>query len=342
MAGSMTLSRAQPSPGDIQRAKLLAMHNQSKRGSRMIEVAEESARPDTNAPVGAKHNTPQQRTMNLSVEVSDPGENEADSDAYKTQGGRSVARRRAARAQIEEMLRGLPLGTVLAVNRVVIKAQAHIRGVISRKQFRHAMKRQSGNASMSAEWNTQGSKRPDQDEIAAFVESTQITQRSCKGHNITVQHGTLSVVAKAGAKKEGTQESSTANDSMPTFASPKVAPYHSPAPTDQEGDEQEMKAQRTTSAGYFQFKTTGIQYGEGSVGRYLSLDLSQSDEHKASTESLENSCIPTAFVHVLVAATALKNMDGLFGKSDPFYTISRVDDPGSLEETTCGGLNPKP
>jgi Ca2+-dependent lipid-binding protein len=31
---------------------------------------------------------------------------------------------------------------------------------------------------------------------------------------------------------------------------------------------------------------------------------------------------------------ALKNMDGLFGKSDPFYTISRVDDAGSLSETS--------
>ena len=46
----------------------------------------------------------------------------------------------------------------------------------------------------------------------------------------------------------------------------------------------------------------------------------------------QDSAIPMAFLHLKMRCKNLKNMDGLLGKSDPFFTISRIDGPGSLDE----------
>jgi hypothetical protein len=219
-----------------------------------------------------------------------------------------VTDRKAARVQIEEMLTGLPLGTVLSVNKIVIKAQAHIRGIISRKQFRHAMTRLSGHLGIS---ESRGSLRPDLDEIAAFVESTQITKDSCKGKNMQALDASASHLQGV-EKKE-------AQDTAKTFpkinagsggggggggGGTSVPPNSEQEEAEEESDAQAEEAQRHTSAGYFRFKTAGIEYGVGCLARYLCLDLSQADEQKASAQSLKNSCIATAFVHLRVAGKA--------------------------------------
>ena len=38
-----------------------------------------------------------------------------------------------------------------------------------------------------------------------------------------------------------------------------------------------------------------------------------------------------AFLHLRLSGKQLKNMDGLFGRSDPFYKIFRIDEPGEAE-----------
>ena len=70
------------------------------------------------------------RRMDLSVQVAQPEDGEAAHNAYDRVGSRN---RRSAEQEVDRWLQGLPIGTVLTVNKIVIKAQAHIRGVMARK-----------------------------------------------------------------------------------------------------------------------------------------------------------------------------------------------------------------
>ena len=76
-----------------------------------------------------------QETKRLTVSTEDDKEEAA---TYKDQEGLSSAalsaRRKAARAQVNEMVSNLPIGTAFTLNKVVIKLQARTRGILSRKQ----------------------------------------------------------------------------------------------------------------------------------------------------------------------------------------------------------------
>ena len=74
------------------------------------------------------------RKVSLSVRVAEPenGEQESGGDG---EGETSVATRsrRNAEEEVDLLLQGLPIGAILSVNKIVIKAQAHIRGIMARK-----------------------------------------------------------------------------------------------------------------------------------------------------------------------------------------------------------------
>ena len=80
--------------------------------------------------------------MKLSVSTEDDKEEAA---TYKDQEGLSStalsARRKAARAQVNEMVSNLPIGTAFTLNKVVIKLQARTRGILSRKQHSKQVQR---------------------------------------------------------------------------------------------------------------------------------------------------------------------------------------------------------
>ena len=63
---------------------------------------------------------------------------------------------------------------------------------------------------------------------------------------------------------------------------------------------------------------------------YVCLDFGHADG--SCDVDLAEHDIPHAFLHLTLRAKALANKDGPFDTSDPFYTISRIDDAGSLAE----------
>ena len=137
-----------------------------------------------------KHPTPayrkralQMRTMALAVEVNEgTGEDASYSSLAGTGGGHATScSRRTASLQVDQLLKGLPLATVLMINRLVVKFQAHIRGVLARRNAWRLRKRSTRldqlGAPSSAAW-------PASDEIATFCEATQITEDSCRGNKV--------------------------------------------------------------------------------------------------------------------------------------------------------------
>ena len=84
-----------------------------------------------------------------------------------------------------------------------------------------------------------------------------------------------------------------------------------------------------TCAGYLQLRTRDKMDLSG-LARYVCLDFGHADG--SCDVDLAEHDIPHAFLHLTLRAKALANKDGPFDTSDPFYTISRIDDAGSLAE----------
>jgi hypothetical protein len=176
------------------------------------------------------------------------------------------------------------------------------------------MKRQSGNVSLAV--LMRNAVRPDEEEICAFVDATHATPASCKGSKIQFVDGKPTISLQGRKTKT--------NQIAPSSCPPRLPPQRQA-----EGQDDEEELERThgseTCAGVFEFQTAGIKYGAGCIGRYLCIDMSGDPDMKhADGMSLKAETIPTAFVHLRISARSLRNMDGPFGKSDPFYTITRV------------------
>lgn len=73
------------------------------------------------------------RSLNLSIDVSEGGDD--NKGASLALGGTCLSRR-SARMHVDEILKGLPLCTVLNFNRLVMRLQARVRGSICRKDRR--------------------------------------------------------------------------------------------------------------------------------------------------------------------------------------------------------------
>lgn len=73
------------------------------------------------------------RSLNLSIDVSEGGD---DNKGASLALGGSCLSRRSARVHVEDILKGLPLCTVLNFNRLVMRLQARVRGSICRKDRR--------------------------------------------------------------------------------------------------------------------------------------------------------------------------------------------------------------
>ena len=84
-----------------------------------------------------------------------------------------------------------------------------------------------------------------------------------------------------------------------------------------------------TCAGYLQLRARDKMDLSG-LARYVCLDFGHADG--SCDVDLAEHDIPHAFLHLTLHAKALANKDGPFDTSDPFYTISRIDDAGSLAE----------
>jgi hypothetical protein len=100
-----------------------------------------AASADTQTPATATATLPAKsvlrsstRKVSLSVRVAEPEDEEQESGGGG-EGETSVATRsrRNAENEVDLLLQGLPIGAILSVNKIVIKAQAHIRGVVARK-----------------------------------------------------------------------------------------------------------------------------------------------------------------------------------------------------------------
>ena len=84
-----------------------------------------------------------------------------------------------------------------------------------------------------------------------------------------------------------------------------------------------------TCAGYLQLRARDKMDLSG-LAPYVCLDFGHADG--SCDVDLAEHDIPHAFLHLTLRAKALANKDGPFDTSDPFYTISRIDDAGSLAE----------
>ena len=183
------------------------------------------------------------RRMDLSVQVAEPEDGEAAPNAYGKASSRS---RRNAEEEVDRLLQGLPIGTVLTVNRIVIKAQAHIRGVMARK-------------AQTAEWMRRRTQWPDEHEVATFVDQTQITQASCKGARIHLSDGKVSIshVSRSRIRNAGGAKCGRVGEKSATRPS-QVAPAEgSRSIAAQATIHDELVAKSQTCAGVFEFCAGG-------------------------------------------------------------------------------------
>jgi hypothetical protein len=138
------------SPADIQKQKLLALHGKATREGGELQVQQSPKGPDGrvggqedagNGPrlrnsksmsAGFGEKKGGKRAVRLSVTIAEPSEEEtsyrnARGSASCLFRGKNTSARRTARDEVEAMFEGLPVGAVLLVNRLVVKAQAQIR-----------------------------------------------------------------------------------------------------------------------------------------------------------------------------------------------------------------------
>ena len=167
---------------DAETAALSA--RRSPNGSSAKDMQEPVRVPSAKQPTPAyRKRALQMRNMALGVEVNEgTGEDASYSSLAGTGGGHATScSRRTASLQVDQLLKGLPLATVLMINRLVVKFQAHIRGVLARRNAWRLRKRSTRldqlGAPSSAAW-------PASDEIATFCEATQITEDSCRGNKV--------------------------------------------------------------------------------------------------------------------------------------------------------------
>jgi hypothetical protein len=303
------------SPADVQRNKLLALHGKGKRDSQMnllkrdsqLNLLQDSDRAAQSVPTSygaagrkssVKNGPNKRQGGTLSVEIRESTNETLQDGTLSNKPSNTAGARRArserARASVEEIMKDVPLGTVLSINKLVIKAQARFRGVISRQVMTRYMKRHTGGL-RGTDLTTSSNSLPDEDEIVTFCHHTQVSAKSCRLASLAFVDGKVRMsdtVAGTGSRKE----SEFRHDR--NFTPSKVVPLPSAntsRPARQEEEDQEgpgFGAQGLgVGAGYFQFNAIGIEFGSGCVSRYLCLDMGPPDVKKAEDASLQVSAL---------------------------------------------------
>ena len=288
------------SPSDVQRSKLLALHGHGTRAAashmnlmhdRIAQSREDAVVENKTPAHGAAEtksslkNGPKkaqdfkQNHPNLSVEIEES--HMPSGSMYDPSDSMCVRRSTRAREVVEELIRDAPLGTVLLINKMVIKAQARIRGIISRRQLGRQMKRHSGHLG-GANWTNPAHLRPDEDEIVTFCDNTQVSAASCQLTSLAFVDGKL------------TMPDTVADDHKGRHSSNSLYKTHKVTPSPQEEDAEEKPGfgykGLHVGAGYFQFNAIGIEFGIGCVARYLCLETATPDVKTAENGSLEVLC----------------------------------------------------
>jgi len=302
------------SPADVQRNKLLALHGKGKCDNQMnllkhdsqMNLLQDSDRAGQSVPTsygaaGKKSSVkigPNKRQGGtLSVEIRESRDETLRHETLSNKPSNTAGARRArsarARASVEEIMKDVPLGTVLSINKLVIKAQARIRGVISRRAMTRYMKRHSGGL-RGTDLTTSSNSRPDEDEIVTFCDHTQVSANSCRLTSLAFFDGKVRMSDTVAASRK---ENELRHDS--NFQPSKVAPLPSSANASRRARHQEEDGEGPgfgaqglgVGAGYFQFNAIGIEFGSGCVSRYLCLDMGTPDVKTAEEASLQVSAL---------------------------------------------------
>jgi hypothetical protein len=306
------------SPADVQRNKLLALHGKGKCDSQMNLLKHDSQKnllqgsdraeqsvPTSYGAAGKKSSVkigPNKRQGGtLSVEIRESTDETLREGALSNKPSNTAGARRArsarARASVEEIMKDVPLGTVLSINKLVIKAQARIRGVISRRAMTRYMKRHSGGL-RGTDLTTSSNSRPDEDEIVTFCDHTQVSANSCRLTSLAFFDGKVRMTDTVAGTVAGSRKESELRHDR-NFQPSKVAPLPSSANTSRRARQEEGDGEGPgfgaqglgVGAGYFQFNAIGIEFGSGCVSRYLCLDMGTPDVKTAEDASLQVSAL---------------------------------------------------
>ena len=238
---------------------------------------------------------------------------------------------------LEETLIGLPISAVLNLHRQVVQCQARVRGNITRKRLARGKQLDQIGSGVAMHIARNTSWWPHENEIVHFFDSTQISAATCSGEGIQVVDGKVSIVI---SHRFGGETSHSINSqrkpiaaSSKTDGNPDASLEHLSHTAGHSfiADSKGGLSKQQTCAGYFKFASNEMSADLDHAARYLCLDFHADDDtcqHLAARE------IASAFLHLTLSARDLKNTHILLGQTDSFYTISRIDDAGSLAESS--------